>query len=76
MNGSKIRDKRQKKVQIELKCGYHGEGAQLLISLTPKQVGPHLDVPVTGLLHIALSMRDDHHLLFCHRCSLICQRAQ
>ena len=42
MNGSKIRDKRQKKAQIELKCGYHGEGAQLVISLMPKQVAPFL----------------------------------
>ena len=38
MTGSKVRERKQKKVQIELKCGYHGQNAQLVISLTPKQV--------------------------------------
>ena len=70
MSGSKIRDKRQKKVQIELKCGYHGEGAQLVISLTPKQVAPSLilSVPTRGLLHTALVMRHTHRLLICCIC--------
>ena len=43
MTGSRVREKRQKKVQTELKCGCHGECPQLLISLTPKQVGPLLE---------------------------------
>ena len=46
MTGSKVREKRQKKVQIELKCGYHGEGPQLVVSLMPKQVTPMTDADV------------------------------
>ncbi len=38
MTGSTIREKRQKKVQVELRSDYHGEKPQLVIDLTPLQV--------------------------------------
>lgn len=65
MTGSKVREKRQKKVQIELKCGYYGEVPQLVVSLMPKQVTPILDgaVACLGLPRTELLSREAVHLL-------------
>ena len=65
MTGSKVREKRQKKVQIELKCGYHGEGPRLVVSLMPKQVAPILEAKLAcqGLPRTVLSIRKTNHLL-------------
>ena len=40
-----MRERRQKKGEVELHCSYHGQPAQLTISLKPKQVASVLDLP-------------------------------
>ena len=39
-----MRERRQRKAEVELRCGYHGQPAQLNISLKPKQVPSALDL--------------------------------